>query len=126
MADRILRWHVPGVLSEKGVVDSDVQGQAHRLDRDYRVLDTWVRVKTAPQGTGGTGIVIDINDDGTSIYLSGHEANLPDNTLEATVNTFSSPDLVLVEGSIITLDVDQVGGEFPGEDLVVDLYLAAD
>ena len=126
MADRILRWHVPGVLSETGVVDTDGQGQAHRLDRDYRVLDTWVRVKLASQGVGGTGITIDINDDGTSIYRSGHEANLPDNTLEATVNTFSSPGLVLVEGSIITLDVDKVGTEFAGEDLVAELYLAAD
>ncbi len=126
MADRILRWHVPGVLSETGVVDTDVFGQAHRLDRDYRVLDTWVRVKTASQGVGGTGITIDINDDGTSIFASGHEANLPDNTLETTVNTFSSAGLVLFEGSVITLDVDQVGVEFPGEDLVVELYLAAD
>jgi len=31
--------------------------------------------------------------------------------------------LVIKEDSIVTLDVDQVGGEYSGKDLVVELYL---
>ena len=123
MADKILRWHIAGVLSETGVLDTDVHGDAYRLDKDYQVLDTWLRVKTAPQGLEGAGIQIDINDDGTSIYGEGEEPVLPDNTTEATCDTFSSKNLVLQKESIITLDVDQVGQEYPGKDLVVELYL---
>jgi len=111
------------VLSETGVEDTDVEGQAHRLDRDYIPTDTWLRVKRASQGLRGTGITVDINDDGVSIFEDGQEANLPDNSTEDTCNTFSSPDLVLKEGSVITLDIDQVGEEYAGEDLVVELYL---
>ena len=123
MADRILRWHIKGVLSETGVKDTDVEGQAHKLDRDYIPEDTWLRVKRASQGLEGTGIIVDINDDGVSIFGEGQEASLPDNTNENTCNTFSSPELVLKSGSVITLDVDQVGKEYAGKDLVVELYL---
>ena len=123
MANRILRWHIKGVLSETGVEDTDVEGQAHRLDADYIPEDVWVRVKRASQGLEGTGIIVDINDDGVSIFGEGQEANLPDNSTETTCNTFSSSGLVLKSGSVITLDVDQVGEEYAGKDLVVELYL---
>ncbi len=123
MADKVLRWHIPGVLSETGVVDTDVHGDAYQLDRDYVVLDTWLRIKTVPKGEGGLGIQVDINDDGTSIYGEGQEPVLPDNTQETTCNTFSSKRLVLEEGSVITIDVDRVGGKYAGKDLVVELYL---
>lgn len=131
MADRILRWHIPGVLSETGVVDTDVHGNAYLMDRDYRVITTWMRVKRAPQGTGGLGIQVDINyqkpeeDEGTSIYGDGREPALPDNTLDTLCNTFSSQDLILEEESVITLDIDRVGEEYSGKDLVVELYLEA-
>ena len=118
---KTLRWHIEGVLSATGVKDTDVHGMAYRLDRDYKVLDTWLRVKTPAQDL--EGIVIDINDDGTSIYRAGQEPKLPDNTTSATCNNFSS--LVLLEGSIITLDINQVGQENSGKDLVVELYLEA-
>ena len=123
MADRIIRWHIKGVLSETGAVDTDVEGQAHRLDRDYIPEDTWLRAKKAPQGIDGTGIIVDINDDGVSIFGERREATLPDNATENTSNTFSSPSLVLREDSVITLDIDQVGKEYAGKDLVVELYL---
>jgi len=111
------------VLSETGVKDTDVEGQAHRLDADYIPTLAWVRVKHASQGLEGTGIIVDINDDGVSIFGEGQEANLPDNSTETTCNTFSSSGLVLKSGSVITLDVDQVGEEYAGKDLVVELYL---
>lgn len=124
MADRILHWHIPEVLSGRDVTDTDVYGNAFRMDRDYRVLDTWLRVKEVPVGIDGQGIQIDINDDGTSIYGEGQEPNLPDGTQEITSNTFSSPGLVLKDESVITLDVDQVGQGYSGLGLVVELYLA--
>jgi len=123
-ADRILRWHIKGVLSETGVEDTDVEGQAHRLDKDYIPTEVWLRVKRASQGLEGTGIIVDINDDGVSIFGEGQEATLPDNTTENTCDTFSSPALVLKDESIITLDIDQVGEEYAGKDLVVELYLS--
>ena len=120
---RILRWHIKGVLSETGIVDTDVEGQAYRLEKDYIPTDTWLRVKSTSQGLRRTGITVDINDDGVSIFGEGQEANLPDNSTETTCNTFSSSGLVLKSGSVITLDVDQVGEEYAGKDLVVELYL---
>ncbi len=114
---RILHWHIAGVLSETGVTDTDVQGNAYRMERDYRVLDTWVRVKRVP--TGDTGVRIDINDDGSSIYTT--KPTIPSGSQEITSNAFST--VVLFEGSVITLDVDQVGSGYPGKDLVVELYL---
>jgi len=123
MADRILCWHIKGVLSETGVEDTDVEGQAHRLDKDYIPTEVWLRVKRASQGLEGTGIIVDINDDGVSIFGEGQEATLPDNTTENTCDTFSSPSLVLQDESIITLDIDQVGEEYAGKDLAVELYL---
>ena len=112
MADRVLRWHIKGVLSEKGAKDTDVEGQAHRLDRDYVPTNTWLRVKRASQGTNGTGITIDINDDGESIYEEN--PTLPYDTLSETCRAFSGG--VMVKGSIITLDVDKVGSLYAGKD----------
>jgi len=118
----ILRWHIPGVLSETGVVNTDVQGNAYRLDADYVPDEVWIRVKTASQGVSGTGITLDINDDGVSIFRQN--PSLPDNTQSITCNTFQPG--VLLEGSVITLDVDSVGKEYAGNDLTVELSLAED
>ena len=115
----ILRWFIPGVLSNSIV---GTQGEAYKLDKDYRATDTWVRVATNSQGERGTGLTIDINDDGTSIYREN--PSLPDNTQSITCNTFSPG--VLLEGSVITLDVDSVGKEYAGNDLTVELSLAED
>ena len=120
MSDRVIRWHIAGVLSETGVVDTNVMGDSHRADKDYRPINTYLRVKTAPKGTG---IQVDINDDGTSIFGTNQDPFLPDNTTEIECNTFVSPDVVIKEGSIITLDIDYVGDEYAGKDLVVELYL---
>ena len=119
---KVLHWHIPEVLSARDVKDTDVYGNAFRLERDYRPIDTWLRVKEVPTDEGGAGIQIDINDDGTSIYGESLPT-LPDKTQEATSNTFSSRDLVLVEGSVITLDVVRVAQGYSGLGLVVELYL---
>ena len=114
---RVLHWHIKGVLSETGVKGTDVDGNAFRMDRNYRVVDTWMRAKEVP--TGDTGIQVDINADSTSIFQTNPV--LPSGTQEITSNAFSG--VVLLKGSVITLDVDQVGSGYPGKDLVVELYL---
>ncbi|KKK89984.1 hypothetical protein LCGC14_2727620 [marine sediment metagenome] len=114
---RVLHWHIEGVLYETGVIDTDVKGNAYRLDRDYRPIDTWVRAKRVP--TGDLGIQIDINDDGTSIYRT--EPVIPSGSQEITSNAFSAA--VLLKDSVITLDVDRVGSGYSGKDLVIELYL---
>lgn len=116
---RVLHWHIAGVLSETGVKDTDVQGNAFRMEKNYRVLDTWMSVKEI--STGDLGIQIDINDDGVSIFNT--EPTIPSGSLRITSNAFLSKGLVLLKESVITLDVDQVGSGYPGKDLVVELYL---
>ena len=123
MADRILHWHIAGVLSQTGVKDTDVQGNAFRMDRDYRCLDTWLRVKTASQDNEGLGVQVDINDDGTSIFGVDQKPVLSNNATENTCNTFAGMNQIITEGSIVTLDVDRVGQKYSGRDLVVELYL---
>jgi len=123
MADRVIRWHIAGVLSETGVVDTDVHGDAYRMDKDYHPIEAWIRVKTASQGVEGTGITVDINDDGVSIFAEGQEPTLPDNTTEDTCVNFTSLAMVIAKDSVVTLDVDSVGIEYPGKDLIVELTL---
>ena len=119
--NRILRWHIPGVLSETGVKDTDVKGNAYKLDRDYIPVECWVRLKSAPSGMT---LIIDINDDGTSIF--SERPVMTDNQLDEVFNTFASPHLSMLKDSIVTLDIDQVSNSNPGEDLVVELWLTAD
>jgi hypothetical protein len=115
----ILHWFISGVLSNSIV---GAQGEAFKLDKNYRASDTWLRVKTASQGVRGTGLAIDINDDGTSIY--SERPNLPDNTQSITSDTFAPA--VLLKDSVITLDIDSVGVEYAGFDLTVELTLEED
>ncbi len=116
---RVLHWHIDGVLSESGVEDTDVHGNAFQMERNYRTVNTWGRVKSV--ATGATGIQFDINVDGVSIFTT--PPTIPSGSQEITSNAFISDGLTLLEGSVITLDVDQVGSGYPGKDLVVELYL---
>jgi len=122
MADKVIRWHIKGILSETGVVDTNVHGMSHRADKEYVIDTVHTRVKTAPV-SDGTGIQFDINVDGVSIYGEDQEAVIPSGVTEAECDTFASPNPTIHEGEIITLDIDQVGDKYPGKDLVIELYL---
>lgn len=73
-------------------------------------------VRTAPVGAN---IIIDINDDGTSIWNSGaNRLNIPDgSTSVVSTTTINNPSVAAL--SKLTLDVDQVGSVTPGADLAV-------
>ena len=116
-----LRWNVQGVLSD-GVVGTDIGGNAYRMDKDYRPVEAWARVKTATQGVGDTGIRIDINTDGESIFTE--TLGIPDDVLTATSKAFTGASLN--KGAVVTLDVDEVGAEYAGNDLVVELEVKED
>jgi hypothetical protein len=118
MADLELRWFIKGVLSETGVKGVEVEG-IYRLkdDQDYIPEKVFMHTKT---DTTGSPIIIDINDDGISIFPAVNRPQLS-NDSEVMWETF---DPVVMRGdSIITLDIDQVSGTVPGEDLTVILYL---
>jgi len=111
-----LRWFLKGRISEYGGNPTEVGG-AYRLDRDCVPQNVYLRAKVP---SSGQPIVVDINDDGVSIFGTMKPA-LPDDLQEHTFTTI--PEDVLREGSIITLDIDQISSETAGEDLTVQLDL---
>ena len=117
MADLSLRWFVPGQLSEYGGGATQVGG-ADRLDRDYVAEGVLLNLRSA---ASGDPTIVDINDDGTSMFGPTEKPALPDD-LEAHYFTAFSPN-VARRGSVITMDIDQVSMETPGEDLTVQLDL---
>ena len=116
MADRVLVWYIPGVLSE------NVQGvnvsTEFVLDDDYAPGRVLLRQKEAQSGDA---TIIDINDDGTSIFSLRPAIN--QGLLETEWDVFDSTITRLEKDSVITLDVDQVSGTKPGKSLTVQLEL---
>lgn len=88
------------------------------IPRTLTITKAYAYVKTAPTGAS---LIIDINKDGTSIWNST-QANRLTVAAAAQTDTETSFDTTsLVEGSIITLDIDQVGSTVSGSDLTVAL-----
>lgn len=80
------------------------------------ISKVYVAVKTAPTGAS---ITIDINKNGTSIWNTT-QANRAKVTAGATYGVQTSFDTTsLVEGDIITLDIDGVGSGTSGSDITV-------
>lgn len=117
MADRILTWHIPGVLSESGVAEANTLTQ-YIADEDYVPKKVWILQKTAPSGGLTT---IDINDDGTSLFTTN--PSLPADMTTAEWTTFNTALLSIKKDSVLTLDVDSVSSATPGADLTVHLEL---
>lgn len=102
-----LTWHIadsagPGV---------DV-GPAFHLDRTYRASVLWLRVVNPVETT----LVIDINDDGTSI-MDSTKALLVKGVSVNHTRRFDLP--ILFEGSWITMDIDS--GRAQGLTVQLDL-----
>lgn len=113
MADRQLRWFVPGRLSEFGDAPSEVQG-VHVLDDDYEPGDTFLHQRLA---STGRNLIIDINDDGVSIF--DNQPALPSGLKQHVHSTVNR--VAMRKGSVISLDIDQVSATAAGEDLTVIL-----
>ena len=121
---RFLTWYIKGGLSPLINV-----GPAYRLTEDYVPIsisiDTREPVtrKIQSKASTPTRTVFDINDDGVSIFSSNPE--LIENetySFEETPAAFNRA-LTLEKGSWITLDIDSVGENSPGEDVSVQLEL---
>lgn len=117
MADKVvLTWFIDKQLSETGVVGTDV-GQSYRLPWRARPVEVWMKARTAPKGRE---VLADINDDGVSIMSTA--ASLPSDLKESRSHNFVD-GAVIEAGSVLTLDIDQVGSSISGEDLTVSLEL---
>jgi len=111
--DKVLRWYMDGNISRS---KTEVGG-TYWLDADYR--PEWVHITCRIAGVGETSMIIDINDDGTSIFSA--RPALYENMTEKTWTTM--PIDVLQAKSEITLDIDQVFNMDTCRDLTVELGL---
>ena len=114
MADRILRWYMDGNISR----DKVEVGGTYLLEDDY--VPEWVHITARLAGKGATPMVVDINDDGISIFDT--KPALTESQTEKKWTTI--PGNTLREGSIITCDIDQVFSEDTCRDLTVELGLS--
>ncbi len=119
MADDRLTWHVPGVMSETDVVDVNT-GTQYTLDAGYVPERVILRLKT-PGATDGDALTIDINDDGASIF--DVNPTIGQGLTEVIVTSFKTTLISMKKDSLVTLDIDQVSGTTPGNDLTVQLDL---
>ena len=96
-------------------------GTSH-LTFPYAVTIVNVRasVDVAPTGLG---IIVDVNNNGTSIYPTSTK---PDIAIGATKGTVRIPDTTAVAvDDDLTVDIDQIGSTIEGEDLTVTVYWVA-
>jgi hypothetical protein len=116
MADKVLRWYIDGSISRA----KTWLGGSYKLDADYKII----RINMSVRETGAIAnpTVIDINDDGVSIFTD--QNNRPAMLPYMTDKTWTTvPDTVLREDSIITMDVDSVCEQTPCRDLTVEIEL---
>jgi len=113
MADRVLRWYMDGNISRSKVE----VGGTYLLDADY--VPAWVHITARIAGRGSTPLVVDINDDGVSIF--DDRPALTEYQTEKKWTTI--PEDTLREDSIITCDIDQIFNEDTCRDLTVELGL---
>ena len=109
---KVLRWYMDGSISR---TKTEVGG-AHTLEGDY--IPVAVCLKTRIAGKGAVPMVIDINDDGTSIFDNG--AALTPYQTEKKWTTI--PADTLRRDTVITCDIDQIF-DTPCRDLTVELFL---
>ena len=112
--DKVLRWYIDGNISRS---KTEVGG-TYVLNADY--YPEWVNMTCRLAGRGSTPMVIDINDDGTSIFEN--KPALTENQTEKRWTTI--PRTVMREGSIVKLDIDQIFSEDTCRDLTVELGLS--
>lgn len=82
----------------------------------YTIEKVYAAVKTAPSGAS---LIIDINNNGTSIWNSnqGNRLTVVAGNTTATQTAFDTT--ALIEADQLTLDIDQVGSTTAGQSLTV-------
>jgi hypothetical protein len=103
-------WHLAG-----GLTASTSQQHSYVTVGDLRPLLINLYAKTAPGSNAP--LTLDINDDGVSIFTF-----LPNMWTRGPVRFRGVfVDARILEGSVLTLDIDQVGSPESGRDLTVQL-----
>lgn len=111
-AERMLCWYLDGAVST-----GTSQGRTFN-DFPFDILPLEIRLHT-DTGPAGSALIIDINDDGTTIFDT--RAEIDDGSTEQDGNhDFVGTEIL--KGSDITLDVDQIGSGTAGSDLTACLY----
>jgi len=103
-------WYVDGA-----VATGTKQSATVVMPYGFTCTDIDMRVDTAPVGSS---LIVDINKDGTTIFSTRPEIDASGTTEDGN-HAFSVTDLPA--GSVITLDVDQVGSGTAGSDFTVIL-----
>lgn len=118
MATRTLSWYVGGFLqaTPHDGAERFGAGLKHVLDAHYNPVRLRLRAGGAPKFGS---VVLDINDDGTSIFTGG-KPQLDQNTLSKDHDVFSPLGQVRMEkDSVMSLSITSIASE--AKDLTVEL-----
>lgn len=108
-----IQWHIEADPLAVGAR----QGATARADGLLKLTKAVATVEKAPTGAD---LVIDINDDGTSVF--GATKLVVAAGATSGTRTFTGAAVTVADASLLTLDIDQVGSTEPGEFLTVHLY----
>lgn len=86
--------------------------------RTLMLTKAYANLKTAPTGSS---VIIDINKNGSSLWSTTQANRLTISATETTGTQTAFDVVTLVEGDILTIDIDQIGSTIPGTDLTVTL-----
>lgn len=86
----------------------------HEMWETGTIVEVRAVCKTAPTGQA---IIIDINDDGSSIWNAGARLQIGVGSTAASTTVITNP--TVEKSSILTIDLDQVGSGASGADLTV-------
>jgi hypothetical protein len=107
-------------LRDAGVLSTGTNKcEYFRTGFDWAIDEVVVHVATAPLVQA---ILIDVNDDGTTIFTT--QSNRPSIGAGTNDATSGTPDggYAIAAGSVITVDIDQVGVGTPGTTLTVFIH----
>ena len=88
------------------------------VHRSLTIVKAYVAIKTGPTGAD---LIIDINKNGTSIWNSTPANRLKIVAGATSGNEISFDTTALIEGDILTIDIDQIGSTVGGADLTIEL-----
>ena len=109
---RILVWHLPQVRG-----DNASQGPVFYADHDYDPGALRLYARLAPNGAD---LLVDIQDDGTSIFTSNYAALNKGGNLEENAEDYPNDQPMIQEGSTISFHIISTGG---AEDITAQLEM---
>jgi hypothetical protein len=86
----------------------------HEMWENGTIIEVRVVCKTAPTGAN---VIIDVNVDGVSIWDAANRVKVLAGANAGNTGTINNP--VVAKGSILTIDVDQIGSSVAGSDFTV-------